>query len=215
MSADSESARAGRGCAREHRWRRDGCERTAHAARSLAYVRPGRPLLHSPHQPAADTARAGRGGESRRRSTPLASAVAGSQRRKTRRSVGRRVEGAGGGVGAAGPAGARRRDGRLEWRSLRRGRLAEGSRSAGFRLASAVGRGAAEEHEAAGAPGPGAGRRREPHAAGVGRGGSHPISHCGRHAKSDAVYRRLTARWLRLADAQVWSEREAPCIGLY
>mmetsp|Transcript_34504 Transcript_34504/g.103341 ORF Transcript_34504/g.103341 Transcript_34504/m.103341 type:complete len:168 (-) Transcript_34504:117-620(-) len=40
-------------------------------------------------------------------------------------------------------------------------------------------------------------------------------AHCGRHAKSDAVYRRLTARWLRLADAQVWSEREAPCIGLY
>ena len=118
-------------------------------------------------------------------------------------------------MGAADPAGARRRDGRLEWRSLRRGRLAEGSRSAGFRLASAVGRGAAEEHAAAGAPGPGAGRRREPHAAGVGRGGSHPISHCGRHAKSDAVYRRLTARWLRLADAQVWSEREAPCIGLY
>ena len=118
MSADSERARAGRGCAREHRGRRDGCERTAHAARSLAYVRPGRPLLHSPHQPAADTARAGRGGESRRRSTPLASAVAGSQRRTTRRSVGRRVEGAGGGVGAAGPAGARRRDGRLEWRTL-------------------------------------------------------------------------------------------------
>ena len=56
LSADSESARAGRGCAREHRGRRDGCERKAYAARSLAYVRPGRPLLHSPHQPAAQEA---------------------------------------------------------------------------------------------------------------------------------------------------------------